>query len=54
MRSYGALFLMHKHVPLWILKASDMLNLAFEVVRGHYFRRCWRTGQVRHALQRHS
>jgi hypothetical protein len=36
-----------------MLKASDMSNRAFEVVRGRYFRHCWRTGQVRYRLQHH-
>ena len=49
-RGYGALFLMRRHVPSRMLKASDMRNRAFGVVRGHYFKHCWRTGQVRPPL----
>ena len=49
-RGYGALFLMHRHAPSRMLKALDMRNRAFGVVRGHYFKHCWRIGQVRHPL----
>ena len=45
---------MRRHVPSRMWKASDMSNRAFGVVLGRYFRHCWRTGQVRHRLQRHS
>ena len=52
MHGFGALFLMSRYVPLWMLKALDMGSRAFGVIRGHYFKRCWRTGQVRLSPQR--
>jgi len=52
MRGYGALFVMRRRVPSRMLKVSDIRNPAFEVMRGLYFKRCWRTGQVRHSLPR--
>ena len=53
MRGSGVLCLMNGYVPLWMLKVLDMGSRAFEVVRGHFFKRCWRTGQVRFSPQRH-
>jgi hypothetical protein len=53
MRGFGALFVMSRYVPLQMLKALDMGSRAFELMRGHYFKRCWRTGQVRPSPQRH-
>ena len=47
-RGCGALFAMRSNVPLRMLKALDMHNLAFEVTHGPYFKRCWRSGQVRY------
>jgi hypothetical protein len=44
---------MSRYVPLQMLKALDMGSRAFELMRGHYFKRCWRTGQVRPSPQRH-
>jgi hypothetical protein len=44
---------MSRPVPLRMLKALDMGSQAFEVMRGHCFKRCWRTGQVRLSPQRH-
>ncbi len=50
-RGYGALFPMRSDVPLRMLKALDMRNLAFEVMHGLYIKRCWRSGQVRYLPQ---
>jgi hypothetical protein len=47
-RGCGALFAMRSNVPLRMLKALDMRNLAFEVTHGLYFKHCWRSGQVRY------
>lgn len=44
---------MRRYVPLPRLKALDMGSQEFEAMRGHYFKRCWRTGQVRLSQQRH-
>ena len=53
MRGFGALFFMRRYVPLRRLKALDMGSREFEAMRGHYFKRYWRTGQVRLSQQRH-
>lgn len=44
---------MRRYVPLRRLKALDMGSREFEAMRGHYFKRYWRTGQVRLSQQRH-